>query len=322
MDKLGTLVYRRNLIRDAEADDDVQKFIIERLAGIASQYELDEDWPGSASRSALIEKAGGFFIWASTAIKFIEDEDVENPAGQLSVLLRSNVPVSDLDSLYLHVLTNALSKKASPHRFAALRKVIGAIITVQSPLAATALDSLLGLDFVSNTPDQSVRQTVRRLHSVLIVPEAGPLQIVHPSFADFLVNPQRCVDPDFLIEPTHQHRFLVVRCLELMNEKLAYNICGVNPYLFNSENEDIQDSVARVVPESLQYACRYWADHLSSLSQDNPYTDKEDKTAIIRHVETFYREHLLFWLEALSLLGSIDSALRCLELAEICLPVR
>ncbi|KAH9942091.1 hypothetical protein B0H21DRAFT_696436, partial [Amylocystis lapponica] len=46
------------------------------------------DWPGKTTMEILLKKAAGLFIWASTAVTFIDQHD-EDPRDQLEIILTS-----------------------------------------------------------------------------------------------------------------------------------------------------------------------------------------------------------------------------------------
>ena len=90
------------------------------------------------------------------------------------------------------------------------------------------------------------------------------------------------------------------KCLELMNsrEGLRRDPCNLeSPGTIRSqiENQRIDECLA---PE-LQYACRYWVEHLEQSKNALYYQDR---------VHTFLRKHLLHWLESMSLIGRMTEA--------------
>jgi hypothetical protein len=127
----------------------------------------------------------------------MEDADIDNPEAQLRLVLQPDFHAMsnwrDLDAIYLQVLNQAFTRGSPDGRFSQFREAVGAIVTVRYPLTDTALCSLLGLSTDPGTNGRSVRQTVRRLHAVLTISSDKPLQIIHPSFVDFLTNSHRCV---------------------------------------------------------------------------------------------------------------------------------
>jgi hypothetical protein len=204
MVSMGSSVRTRNLDHHADADGDIDRFISDRMADMAVRFNLSPDWVAAPSRAILVRKAGGLFIWASTAMKFIEDDDVDDPEAQLDLLLHAQAeeptnvsPLTDLDALYFQVLEQAFSEKAPTKRFEMFRMVVGASVSLKEPLSASGLCSLLGLQVTPGTAGQFVMRAVRKLHSVLVVTASKPLQIIHPSFVNFLTEPTRCRDLRF-----------------------------------------------------------------------------------------------------------------------------
>jgi hypothetical protein len=302
-----------SLNNDQHINRDIAMFVNEAMPKVARRYSLAAGWPGVDDCSALVAKASGLFVWISTAIKFIDDREVDDPDAQLRVVLDSGPPQSSiltpwdhLDVLYLQVLNQAMSSKATERRLQLFRKVVGTIVVLRQPCTALAVGSLLE---DGDAGPQSVTQVVRKLQSVLIVPTSSsePIQVIHPSFIDFITNAARCLGSRFLVQPDVHHRLLVSRGLELMHKSLKRNICMIDPGVLNSEVGDLPDRINRYIPPSVQYACKYWANHLSAVTPD---------PGLCTAIRTFYFEDLLFWLELSSLLGCVQSASQSLDLVE------
>jgi hypothetical protein len=67
---------------------------------------------------------------------------------------------------------------------------------------------------------------------------------------------------------------------------------------------NIKQSIQANIPEHLQYACQFWADHMTAI----PYNHKHGEAT-----ERFLLNKFLFWLETLSLLGIVGSAYQTLS---------
>ena len=81
-----------------------------------------------------------------------------------------------------------------------------------------------------------------------------------------------------------------------MSHKLKRDVCDLRKSgALASEVESKR--IERCLPAELQYACQYWVQHLQR-SEAQLYDDDQ--------VHQFLREHLLHWLEALSLMGKIS----------------
>ena len=80
-------------------------------------------------------------------------------------------------------------------------------------------------------------------------------------------------------------------------------MCGLSgPGVLRSEIDE--QTVASSLSPDLQYACRYWVDHLK---QSQQHIVDGDTT----HV--FLQKHFLQWLEAMSLMGESS---RCVDLLD------
>lgn len=81
-----------------------------------------------------------------------------------------------------------------------------------------------------------------------------------------------------------------------MKAALQRDICGIQD-LDMPNNEISQEVIDMHVPSDLRYACLYWVYHLSLNEND-----------LVGEVSDFLHEHLLHWLEVLSLLGKASTA--------------
>jgi hypothetical protein len=327
----GTSVRPINLNEDQNIDNDIALFISTQLSDVASlpRYHLQKDWPGDDHRRRLVKKAGGLFIWASTVVKFIQDEQVSDPPGQLEVVLGNHSsdndsgssPSAALDALYLQVFEQAFKVNSPQRRIDLFRSIVGAIIIARNPLSPTGLETLLfPADTTVSTP-KSVMPTIWKLQAVLDVRDSStPIHIIHPSLVDFLTH--RTLDTRFSIDPALQHLALACQCLHLMRHRLKKNLCNLDKFVFNSEIPDLSTLTAKHIPEGLQYACRFWADHLCW----NPTEyilgcTTEILSEIYELLKIFYSKCLLSWLEVMSLTGTLESATKSLTTVNLWLQV-
>jgi len=252
-------------------DRDISMYFDARLKVIAQHHGLSGDdggnWPGKQRKATLTRLTGGLFVWASTVCDFIGDDESEGPEVQLHLILsdRSNslkpaqpVPWSALDRLYLRVLQEAAQSRARAEQ---ISEILGILTVILHPLSVSSIGSLL--DFPSLVPipqGDIIRQRLRKLHSVLRVPQTddGIPRFIHPSFVDFLTNPDRCTDYRFFVDGHTHHRHLTERCLVRIRECLRH------------ETVSSKDSN---VPDDLRYACRFWAKHLNESSEDDDIFD-------------------------------------------------
>jgi WD40 repeat protein len=85
-----------------------------------------------------------------------------------------------------------------------------------------------------------------------------------------------------------------------MRCRLKKNICNLPSDGIHRSEIDMQ-SINYHLPPELQYACRYWTEHL---------VQSQDPTSALVKAFSVLRVHLLHWLEAMSILGLISEAVR------------
>jgi hypothetical protein len=138
---------------------------------------------------------------------------------------------------------------------------------------------------------EDINQTLEDLHSILDIPkdQNGSLRLHHPSFRDFLLNNDRCKNPNLWVDEKQAHQALADSCIQLMSTSLKQDICGLNtPGVLVSDVESSR--VQRSLSSEVQYACLYWSQHLHKSGAQLRDDDQ---------VHHFLQEHLLHWLEAL-----------------------
>ncbi|KLJ06195.1 hypothetical protein EMPG_10376 [Blastomyces silverae] len=278
--------------------DDITKLFEHELALMREEIPLQDNWPGKERVKKLILKADGLFIYAATACRFLAAAASEKLADlRLDTILSDdgdkNSPQRNIDSIYTQILKFSVANKIEKEKteiYGLFRRVLGPVILLFNPLSTDALSKLLSV------PKEQINDVLRDLHSLLLVPnsEEEPIQTLHLSFPEFLSDPERC-PTEFLIDRNITHAKLTERCLESMSNILTKDICGLKlPGTLAKEVE--QATVAKYIPNHVQYACRYWINHL--LATDlTPFMDET--------IYRFLRDHILHWFEALSLLGKI-----------------
>lgn len=306
-------------------DHDISLFFKVQFREIRDNSEyLPADWPGKETMDLLVERAEGLFIYAATVCRFIKSNDRWPPQHILEVFLPSNgmshlekqthkipstSPTSELDAIYTHILKRSIKGVREERERNELandfKQVIGSVAILSEPLSATALGQLLIVD------QETIHLTLCHLRSVLNMPEDqdSPIRLLHPSFRDFLLDKERCSDQLFWVDEKKAHQVLTRRCLQRLttgNTRLKRDICSLHaPSALAAKVESSQ--VEQYLPTDLQYACRYWVQHLQKsglhLYDDDP-------------VYMFLQEHLLHWFEALSLIGKTSEGVRAVASLE------
>jgi hypothetical protein len=141
---------------------------------------------------------------------------------------------------------------------------------------------------------------------VLLVPDnkEDPIRIFHKSFPDFLTDPQRCEDQRFFINPSIHHQAILLSCLDLMQERLKRNICGLDVFVSLDKVEDLPALQKAYIGDALGYACQFWTRHLLEIPGSS-----SDIEEVHNAINRFFTTQLPHWVEALSLMEILDFAI-------------
>ncbi|KAJ3565574.1 hypothetical protein NP233_g7551 [Leucocoprinus birnbaumii] len=183
-------------IGDREAQSDSWRILRRGFAEIRKIYadQLEPEWPRYIDLEIIATIASGHLGFVSFVLRFIEDEQYSDPAGQLRVCVRflkrlpeSHGPVNPLhalDLLYYQILSSIAERDLST-----AMRIVGMLILypTQSDLPAQNHANFLELD------QATFYRSLQNLHSVLDIPPSSkafsePIRIYHASFSDFLTN--------------------------------------------------------------------------------------------------------------------------------------
>ncbi|KAJ7598331.1 hypothetical protein C8J56DRAFT_164695 [Mycena floridula] len=214
-------------LQDFPATEDVENYLLPKFRKIAEKHKLGAGWPGPNTVHFLAEQSEGIFAYASTLVRFIDDE-YEHPQKRLEIAKHAH---KGLDSLYIQVLQEA---KNYPN----FGLVLGAMILLHKNRDITLFPSLLQLESV-----EDVQQALRGCLSLMMVPHPDNskdqpiIRLYHTSLQDFLTDPNR--HKGLFFRPATVHEQILDCCIGLIsspNEGPArvyaswnwiYHLCGV-----------------------------------------------------------------------------------------------
>ncbi|KAF7347052.1 putative nwd2 protein [Mycena venus] len=201
---------------------DVHTYLLAEFGRIHREHQttmarVPSPWPRSQILKDLVEKSSGYFIYASTVIKFIDDKRFR-PVERLDIILGiknsiATSPFDTLDQLYYQILCGV------PIEFQPQLLVIFATITARLGLSIEKIERILELE------RGDIRLILRELHSVIAMPKEDYSQVSvhHASFLDFLDDPLR------------SGQFCVVASCRTL---LAYHILKTFSYKFGDRDFD------------------------------------------------------------------------------------
>jgi len=301
-----TEVFRLHDVERSSVDGDIKLFFRTRLGNIAktrSDCDLVEHWPNPSDIDDLCKKAAGLFIYASTVIKFVTSRH-HNPTERLALVISlpqstAHEGKSGIDPLYTQILDQAFLDVDSDEMelYSHFRSAVGMVLLVFNPLPMKVLSTILKMSGISTT--------LHPLHSVLLFPnnKDDPIQAFHKSFPDFLMDPKRCQDTRFFVDPSVHHTEILFSCLHLMEERLKGRICDLDDHANISDANDLSACRKEYIGEALGYACQFWTRHLVRSPSSGPDVEK-----VQRAIVKFFKTHLLFWIEVLIIMGNLDAS--------------
>ncbi|KAJ3560964.1 hypothetical protein NP233_g10493 [Leucocoprinus birnbaumii] len=205
---VSSVVYRIELPVSRSIDHEILIFLTYEFAKIRESHRLSESWPSEEVLVLLVERAAGLWIYVSTIVRFINDENSLGPQDQLRIVLRfigdvmnkvePNNPLAEMDFFYTLIM------QCVPAHFL---KMIQRIILLHSlGYTVPRIENILCISeeqlcrhcvFIQSVMELRVSTLNLKSRNSLI------LHFYHASFIDYLVNKKRsgdmCIHGDFLI---------------------------------------------------------------------------------------------------------------------------
>jgi hypothetical protein len=158
---------------------------------------------------------------------------------------------------------------------------------------------MTAISILVQIPMEQVKAALSFFHSLIYIPSSQHptkhISILHASFYDFISN--QILSCKHYLDPCVSHKFLASQCLSLMDKEWSGK--KTVSYLAERRCEDIS--------ESLAYACSSWSLHFTHA--DNNNTESAE-------LKNFFERHLLRWIDCLSILGKLGTAMHSLHKLE------
>jgi hypothetical protein len=307
-------------LQDVEVSGDVQLYWERNLDDLCRNKGLT-DWRSMVSLEALVENTGHLFIYATTILEIIMDTRI-SPIKKLLELLEishsgndtvlvfdESVDPSPLDKLYFHIMAEAVRDKRGNTRTeyaVRLHDILEIVIFAREPVSPQALSGLLGMD------KHELDAYLSHLRSVLVVPDAtgadGIIRPLHQSFPDFVRQKGHVVHAKLKMDVALAHKNIVEHCFSHLNKLLHYDMCDIqDASLFNHEVLDLKTRVNRL-SVALWYSCKHWPAHLLEHLRG-----AGSKAQTPLGLPAFCRQHLLHWIEVLSLTKDMSAVQRVMQ---------
>ena len=285
-------------------DADIKIYLEDELRRIGGEHGLPADWPSSEAVHKMVHRAGGLFIYAATALQYIEKGYAFTPQRLGSFVNNGGGDVhsglnAHLDEIYSTVLQKSLrpnwSQDEKNEHCEALKLILGTLVVLESPLTVQSLDALLKSPMESIEPlMKGIRPSLDDLHAIIDVPADIPadwtqsVRLHHRSFNDFLLDRTRCTDKKFLVDGAQANYIVTKQCLEIMRRFFQQD-----EWLNRTTRSKMSNRVfaKEICPLEMEYACHNWVRHLQRSGSHFPgEMQTHEKQARI-----FLDEHAINW---------------------------
>ncbi|KAI0044424.1 hypothetical protein FA95DRAFT_1497030 [Auriscalpium vulgare] len=266
----------------------------------------------------LVTRAEGLFQWAYVACHAIKGYGKMQPPSKTmlkefhvltstaSSSLIKNSTKGALDELYMKVLSQLFGSTENGQKednLKALKVMLGQILATYQPLPVVSFKEMHSKSTNSDIISEEFVWALSKLGALLtgVIDHSEPIRFIHTSFYDFLLDEsksgQYCVAGDIF----EQHKLIAWGAINTLNDKLRFNICNFpSSYLANCNVPGLDAAIEEQFDSWLSYACQYWGMHM-----DNAPSDAQIQSLIIQ----LLKSKLLYWLEALSLLKIVNTAI-------------
>jgi molybdopterin-guanine dinucleotide biosynthesis protein len=251
---LGSFMRPLELNDRYNPDTDIKLYLDSTFRQIHDKYLrlgicLPSSWPLPSNVDRLVSKASGQFIFAATAMKFV-DSVRHDPAQRLNIILGlseagNETPFAPLDALYHHIL-------ASVTDIAQVLAVLALLIlTPKRDDDFTPPVSVLTVGVIGGLLGIEVRRALIDMHALISVPPPADnstiVRIHHNSLCDFLTDRSR--SREYYIDKTQGHIALSRRWVKALGNRhvsanlAAFSTC-VRSFIFHCKNSPVTGEIA------------------------------------------------------------------------------
>ncbi|KAG6864065.1 hypothetical protein C0991_000426 [Blastosporella zonata] len=278
-------------------DADIRRYLFEALCTQASIVErLSPSWPPDDLLDKLVVKAGGHFLYASFIghrLFLVGTQKLREVAEKEGSEYEGNL---GLNLFYGRMLKWLIADEEEKAR--QFKMILGPLSHLYAPVTVQQFDELVEMS------EQDLRLRLLELQPIVVVSgdEKRFMRLIHESVRHWLTDQERAL-PALFVDGSDAHQSILLRLFECMATGLDRN--GLVSRLATGES---RTSIRKYNTGLLDYACRYWAEHLMKVPP-TPYLQKV--------FEEFLESKLVFWIERLDVSGDLMVAAEALERARI-----
>ncbi|KAK6519344.1 hypothetical protein TWF281_003178 [Arthrobotrys megalospora] len=268
----------------------VKAYIGYKVEFLAARHKYNNNLRDEVQRY-LLSNANDTFLWVSLACQKLYNVTPRKVRGALKEF------PPGLDELYSRMMDQVCRSDDAE----CCKSILAVVSVTCRPIVLEELLSFIDIPGVDPDDDDGslpeLEDIIAECGSFLVLRE-NTIFFVHQSAKDYLVKHARMkIFPDGCIEK--QHRRMLLRSIKVMQKVLRRDV-----YSLRDPGRSI-DEIEPPNPDPLTpilYAFSYWVDHFCGIESSGDGEGLSD-------VDGFLREHLLHWLEALSLIKEIPDTI-------------
>ncbi|KAJ5531439.1 hypothetical protein N7527_004832 [Penicillium freii] len=287
--RLGTATPISLELNEASVSEAVKNFIQYKLHHLATVKKYKAETRDTICRH-LLSNSQGTFLWVALVC-----QDLDRTSRWHALKKLTAFPPG-LNALYDRMIGHVRNSEDSE----LCKRILAVLSIVYRPIALDELTSLIEMPEDLSEDYEALSEMIATCGSFLTLRE-DTIFFVHNSAKEFLLRKMQ--NEIFPEGKEAGHYAIFSRSLEVMFKTLRRNIFDIKfPGL--PITEVIQPSPNPLA--TAQYACLYWIDHLR-----DGWCDRRDKSIFEQEglVHNFLQQKYLYWLEALSLLGSLSQGI-------------
>lgn len=197
-------------INSPEGCKDVERYLNKSFESMRNRFpHVPPNWPKETQFLKLAHRASGLFVFAKTAVRFMEDSHHADPVSRLNLILSvidyldvaliGEHPFALLDALYKRIL-----EFVPPTLWPTTKRILGFFICARprnnypDNKLSYPLDcrSVVAASLILNIEQHVVYSSLYQLHSVLDIPRPNTaltsgVSFLHASFVDYLTDLSR-----------------------------------------------------------------------------------------------------------------------------------
>jgi hypothetical protein len=279
----------------------VKAFIETKVSKLANDRKYKSEVREVVSKYLSVN-AKGTFLWVALVCK-----ELQHVRAQRAISVLKTFP-PELQPLYQRMMEQIMSLKIKED-VEDCKRILSSVTLCYRPIHLKELAAIAGLQDPNDL--QSLNELVDLCGSFLTVREEV-IDFVHQSAKDYLTSKGSQLFP---LGQAEEHRKIGCRSLKVMSHRLKRDICDLQmPGALLDELSDVnQEPLAPI-----RYTCCYWVDHLQACHLPPEQVGLCDGG----EVDIFLKQHFLHWLEALSLMRNMSSAVAAIRKLENLLNVR